>query len=164
MNEMCDWIHWCIKKPRLNTQSEKCVCVCVTHLRESEVPYVAVWYCSLKTGMPSKRSITRLMHTLFHKYPVCTKVAGTLNLFFSFWCVWSIKPGEGFSHVCNKLWFDLPYISLNTGEHSPNGPLWALSSLWSFVCVYCKQMCNNRAHSPVFTKQNLRKLLVCAWF
>lgn len=91
------------------------------------------------------------MHTLFHKYPVCTKVAGTLNHFFSFWCVWSIKPGEGFSRVCNKLWFDRPYISLNTSKHSPNGPLWILPSLWSFVCVcvcvYCKQMCNNRAHS-----------------
>lgn len=123
------------KNPAQYTEWKMCVCVCVTHLRESEVPYVAVWCCSLKTGMPSKWSITRLMHTLFHKYPVCTKVAGTLNLFFSFWCVWSIKPGEGFSRVCNKLWFDRPNISLNTGEHSPNGPLWTLSSLWSFVCV-----------------------------
>lgn len=101
------------------------------------------------------------MHTLFHKYPVCTKVAGTLNHFFSFWCVWSIKPGEGFSRVCNKLWFDRPYISLNTSKHSPNGPLWILPSLWSFVCVcvcvYCKQMCNRSCAFSCLYKTELKE-------
>lgn len=90
-------------------------------------------------------SITRLMQiSRMYKSelkPFVFFLVRSLNI------IWSAKPGEGFSHVCNKLWFDLPYISLNTGENSPNCPLWTLSSLWScvFVCVcfYCNQMCNN---------------------